>query len=210
MIIQTLSQDRVPLHWYFRGRTRLWAPCFAWSAQEDRTGCAPRSSLARNPCSYDAPCVPQQRVCRGENSRGVNLVGAETGEKAEHSMYKRDAHRHSRIRLHHKTQWNNALSGYMDATRDYHMQWGRSEREGQIPYDITYTWPLKYDTNKLICKTERESRRHREQICGCQGGRGGSEIDWEFGVSRGKLLYIGWVNSKVLPIAQGIIFIILW
>ena len=31
---------------------------------------------------------------------------------------------------------------------------------------------------------------HREQTCGCQGGGGGSGIDWEFGVSRYKLLHL--------------------
>ena len=30
--------------------------------------------------------------------------------------------------------------------------------------------------------------------------------DWEFGVSRGKVLYIEWINSKVLLIAWGTIF----
>ena len=44
---------------------------------------------------------------------------------------------------------------------------------------------------------QKETHRHREQTCGCQGGgRGG--MDWEFGVSRCKLLYIGWINNKVL------------
>ena len=27
------------------------------------------------------------------------------------------------------------------------------ERKRQIPYDITYMWNLKYDTNELICET---------------------------------------------------------
>ena len=34
----------------------------------------------------------------------------------------------------------------------------KSERERQIPYDITYTWNLKYDTNELIYKTETNSQ----------------------------------------------------
>ena len=34
----------------------------------------------------------------------------------------------------------------------------------QIPYDITYMWNLKYDTNNCTKQT------HREQTCGCQGG----------------------------------------
>ena len=29
-----------------------------------------------------------------------------------------------------------------------------------------------------------------EQTCGCQGGEGGSMLDWEFGASRSKLLHL--------------------
>ena len=29
------------------------------------------------------------------------------------------------------------------------------ERERQIPYAITYMWNLRYDTNELICKSEK-------------------------------------------------------
>ena len=36
----------------------------------------------------------------------------------------------------------------MDGTRGYHPKRGKSERERQIPYDITYMWNLKYDKNK--------------------------------------------------------------
>ena len=27
----------------------------------------------------------------------------------------------------------------------------------QMPYDITYTWDLKYDTNELICETDSQT-----------------------------------------------------
>ena len=30
----------------------------------------------------------------------------------------------------------------------------KSERERQIPYDITYTWNIRYGTNELIYETE--------------------------------------------------------
>ena len=41
----------------------------------------------------------------------------------------------------------------MDGPRDYPT--GEiSQTEKQIPYDITYTWNLKKDTNELIYKTE--------------------------------------------------------
>ena len=34
----------------------------------------------------------------------------------------------------------------------------KSERERQIPYDITYMWNLKYGTNEPIYKTETDSQ----------------------------------------------------
>ena len=46
----------------------------------------------------------------------------------------------------------------MDATRDYHTKGSKSERERQIPYDITYMWNLKYGTNEPIYKTETDSQ----------------------------------------------------
>ena len=45
----------------------------------------------------------------------------------------------------------------MDATRDYHTKGSKSERERQIPYDITYMWNIKYNTNEPIYETETES-----------------------------------------------------
>ena len=53
-----------------------------------------------------------------------------------------------------KKEWNNAICGNMDATRNSHTKWTKSEREGQIPYDITYMWTLKYGTNEPIYKTK--------------------------------------------------------
>ena len=36
-----------------------------------------------------------------------------------------------------------------------------------------------------------------------QGRRGRGGKEWEFGISRGKLLYIGWINNKVLLYSTG-------
>ena len=41
----------------------------------------------------------------------------------------------------------------MDTTRDYCT---KSETERQVPYDITYIWNLKYDTNQLIYEAKIE------------------------------------------------------
>jgi len=63
------------------------------------------------------------------------------------------------------TQWNttqpwkkNKIMPYLDATRDSHTEWSKSEGERQIPYDITSMWNLKYGTNEPICRTETNSR----------------------------------------------------
>ena len=47
---------------------------------------------------------------------------------------------------------------------------------------------LKYDTNELIHKTEADSQRTGLWLP--RGREGGGEMDWEFGISRCKLLYI--------------------
>ena len=46
----------------------------------------------------------------------------------------------------------------MDATRDSHAKWSKSEKERQISYDITYIWNVNYDTNEPISKTETDSQ----------------------------------------------------
>ena len=50
---------------------------------------------------------------------------------------------------------------------------------------------------------QKETCRHREQTCGCQGGGDGEGMDWDFGISRCKLLYIGCINNKVLLSSTG-------
>ena len=45
----------------------------------------------------------------------------------------------------------------MDTTRNSHTKLGKSERERQMPYDITYMWNLKYGTNEPIYNTETDS-----------------------------------------------------
>jgi len=53
-----------------------------------------------------------------------------------------------------KKEQNNAMHSSMDATRDSHTKWPKSERERQILYDTTYMWNLKHGTNEPIYKTE--------------------------------------------------------
>ena len=67
-------------------------------------------------------------------------------------------HIYNGILLSHKKEQNNAICSNMDATGDYHTKWSESERERQIPHDITYMWNLKYDTNEPIYEAETDSQ----------------------------------------------------
>ena len=62
-------------------------------------------------------------------------------------------------------------------------------------------WNLGYNTNQFIYETRTDSQIQRLVVAKVEGGREGK--DWEFGISRGKLLYIGWINSKVLLYSSG-------
>ena len=57
----------------------------------------------------------------------------------------------------------------MDATTGYRTNLSKTEKERQIPYDITYMWNIKYDTNYLSTK---QKQTHRKQTSDCQGGEG--------------------------------------
>ena len=55
-----------------------------------------------------------------------------------------------------------------------------------------------------IAKTEKkQTHGYGEQTCGFQGGGGGSGMDWEFGVSRCKLLHLQWISSEDLLYSTG-------
>ena len=75
----------------------------------------------------------------------------------------------------------------MDGSKSSHTQGSKSERERQIPHDITYMWYLNYGANEPIYKTETD-HCHGEQTCVCQ--REDKGMDREFGVGRYKLLHL--------------------
>ena len=58
-------------------------------------------------------------------------------------------------------------------------------------------WSLKYDANEIIDETE-QNHGHGEQTSGFQGEGGSSRDGVEGWVSRYKLLYIEWIDNKVL------------
>ena len=65
----------------------------------------------------------------------------------------------------------------------------KEEDKYHIKYHISYLWNVKYDTMNL-CTKQKQTLRHREQTVVAKGELVGEMRDWEFGISRCKLLYI--------------------
>ena len=59
-----------------------------------------------------------------------------------------------------------------------------------ILYDITYIWSLIYGTNEPFHRKENRTQRTDLWL---PRGKGGSGMDWEFGVNRCKLLPLEWI-----------------
>ena len=56
-------------------------------------------------------------------------------EEVVHSKY-------DGILLNHKKEWNNATCSNIDGPGDDHTKRGKSDRERQVSYDITFMWNL--------------------------------------------------------------------
>ena len=67
----------------------------------------------------------------------------------------------------------------MARPRDYHTKWSKSDRDRLIPYDITYMWNLKYDTDEPAYETETESDVENGPWAARMGG---GRTEWETGV----------------------------
>ena len=48
---------------------------------------------------------------------------------------------------------------------------------------------------------KKQTHGQGEQTYGCQGGRSG--MDWEFGVSRYKVLHLKWISNEILLYSTG-------
>ena len=58
-------------------------------------------------------------------------------------------------------------------------------------------WNLKYDTYEQIYKTNRLTDIENSPVV-AKGEEGGGGMDWEFGISRCKLVYLEWINNVLL------------
>ena len=97
----------------------------------------------------------------------------------------------------------------MEGPRDYHTKWSKPERRTNtiwhhlcVESKIRHKWTYLQNRNRL---TDIENR-----LVVAKGEGGGGGMDWEFGVSRCKLVYMEWINNRSYCIAQGTIFNIPW
>ena len=83
--------------------------------------------------------------------------------------------------LSHKKEQNNAICSTTDGTRDSHTKWSKSERDRQIPHDVTYIWNLILGTNEPCHR--RENHGHGERLVVAEGEGVGTV--WESGLIDG-------------------------
>ena len=61
--------------------------------------------------------------------------------------------------------------------------------------------PNLFSVFQIVCHRYKEQTTWQLVVAKWKENRGG--MDWEFGISRYKLLCIGWINSKVLSYSTG-------
>ena len=100
-----------------------------------------------------------------------------------------------------KREQSNAILSNMNGPRDYHTRWSKSDRESNtiwyhlyVKSKMWHKWTYLWNRSRL---TDVETRLVVVRI----GGREG--MDWEFGIIRCKLLYLGWINNNVLLYGTG-------
>ena len=82
----------------------------------------------------------------------------------------------------------------MDGPRDCHTELSKSDREGEISYDIPYMWNLKEMIQMNLLINQKETHRLRKRTHGCRR-RG---IVRDFGKVMYILLYLKWITNKEL------------
>ena len=64
-----------------------------------------------------------------------------------------------------------------------------------MSHGIMYTWNLKYNTSELLQSGNRLEDIENRLDKGEEGGEG---MEWDFGISRCKLVYTGWMKNKAV------------
>ena len=94
-----------------------------------------------------------------------------------------EVHTYNEVQLDHEKEWNNAICSNMDRLRA--AKW-RKKKANIVWYHLSVESQM---WQKWTYLQNRNWLRNKEQTCGCQGEMYGGEVDWEFGLSRCKLLH---------------------
>ena len=92
--------------------------------------------------------------------------------------------------------WSNSICSKMDGPRDFHTMWSKSEKDKY--HMISHMHNLKYDNKQTYLWNRKRITDIENRLVIAKGVGGDEGMKWEFGVSRCKLLYIEWINNKVL------------
>ena len=104
---------------------------------------------------------------------------------------------HSGLLLSNKKKWNFAICSNMDEPRDYHTKWRKSGKDNH--HMISLICRI-YNMAQRNLSAKQETHGHTEQTWGCQG------LGMRLGVwdsVDAKLLYLWWINNKVLMYSTG-------
>ena len=76
-----------------------------------------------------------------------------------------------------------------------------SQKEKDKCYVMSLICGIQNMAQMNLSTDQKQTHRCGDQTCNCQGG--GSGMDWEFGVSRCKLLHLEWISNEVLLYSTG-------
>ena len=97
----------------------------------------------------------------------------------DRGMDKKDVlHINNWILLSHKKEQNNDICSNMDETKDSHTEWSKSDKEGQISYDIAYMWNLKKWYKRTYLQDRNRVTDVENNLMVTSGEIGGG-INWE-------------------------------
>ena len=99
-----------------------------------------------------------------------------------------------------RKEWNNAIGSNMDGPRYYDAEWNKSEREGEILYDIPFMSNFKKMIQMNLLMKQKFSQKTNLWL---PWGESGGEIVMEFWINMYTLLYLKWITNRVQLYSTG-------
>ena len=109
-------------------------------------------------------------------------------------------HIYNGILLSHKNEWNNSICSNMERPREYILSELIQTKTNIIWYHLYVESKIRHKWTYL---QNRNIQTQRTDLWLPRGREGGRVMDWEFEVSRCKLLHLEWINNKVLLYSTG-------